>query len=494
MDLNSIWKRIIYGNVDKEFYGYHNDLIIKINKKTTKLLYILAFIFCAILSLVYLIPHTKEADRNAILYVIFTFLYGLICILAYFCVNKYKKSVHILFWIFELICLINVLFISVYFIPNEKAVVIYFIVMILPMVYICKPWQSLLEVMIAYAIFLSFDAYWKRDYPLVFNADLINSCLFIAITVFATIYIRNLHVSALHASILFKKEAQIDKLTNMFNKSAIEAYSKEVLKDKHGNLGLVIIDIDDFKFVNDRWGHNQGDRFLSQVARTLNKSFEGSGILGRIGGDEFMILLENIYDNDIIISKVKNSLETISKSFSDYSSEKITCSCGIAFLKDSETIDFDEFYKEADRALYLAKDRGKNQCVVYKPFDDKNKHPLILAIMPDETSEAIVNEFLRDDYNLIFANDEKAILEKIEDFKVNLRGFIIKYDKDLISEEIFKNKVAGLSKYNIPLIVISNETEIESECLKLGATEFIHTPSRKDVVLLRVKNALRKRA
>ena len=492
MDAKTIFHKLIYGNVDKDFYGHHNELINSINKKTTRILYVLAFIFCGILSLVYLVPHTQAADKIAVLYVGYTFIYGVVCLFAYFFLNKYPRSIHILFWVFELVSLANLLHVSIFNDPNATAITVFFIVLILPMVYICNPWQSLLEVSFAYIMFIIFDILWKRNYPEVLRADLINSVLFYAITICAVIYIRNLHVSALNASILFKKEAQFDKLTNMYNKSSIESYSKEVLSGNHGNLGLVIIDIDDFKLVNDRWGHNQGDRFLSQVARTLNKNFEGIGILGRIGGDEFMVLLENIYDNDIIVEKVNNALDSISKIFSEYSTEKITCSCGIAFLKNNETIDFDEFYKEADRALYLAKDRGKNQCVVYKPFDDKNKHPLIITISPDETCEAVMNEFLRDDFNLLFAHEERRAVEKINEFKSNLRGIIVRFDNKYMPSEIFLNKLAGLSKYNVPIIVVSDDDSIESESFKLGAKEFIKLPTKKDVVLLRVKNALGK--
>ena len=491
MDVKTLWNKVMYGNVEKNFYGYHNNLINSINKKTTRLLYMLAFIFCAFLSLIYLIP--GETDDIAVFYVSFTFLYGVVCIVAYFILNKYPRSVHILFWIFEVFCLINVIYVSIIQTPDQIAVTYFFIVLILPMAYICKPWQSIVEVIIAYITFIICDLIVRRDYPEIVRTDTINSILFMAITFAAIIYIRNLHVSALNASILFKKEAQIDKLTNMYNKSAMEQYSKEVLFGNHGNLGLVIIDIDDFKLVNDRWGHNQGDRFLGQVARILNKNFEGVGILGRIGGDEFMVLLENIYDNDIIISKVNNALDAISKSFSDYSTEKITCSCGIAFLAKNENISFEEFYKEADRALYLAKDRGKNQCVVYKPFDDKNKHPLLLVISKDETEEAVINNFLRDQYNLLFASDDLLVKNKIEEFKANLRGIVVVYNKDMMSQENFKNKIAGLKKEKLSIVVLSEDSSIESECLKMGVDEFIVTPTKKEIVLLRVQNSLRKR-
>ena len=169
MDVKTLWNKVMYGNVEKNFYGYHNNLINSINKKTTRLLYMLAFIFCAFLSLIYLIP--GETDDIAVFYVSFTFLYGVVCIVAYFILNKYPRSVHILFWIFEVFCLINVIYVSIIQTPDQIAVTYFFIVLILPMAYICKPWQSIVEVIIAYITFIICDLIVRRDYPEIVRTD-----------------------------------------------------------------------------------------------------------------------------------------------------------------------------------------------------------------------------------------------------------------------------------------------------------------------------------
>ncbi|MEG0734101.1 GGDEF domain-containing protein, partial [Anaerorhabdus sp.] len=120
---------------------------------------------------------------------------------------------------------------------------------------------------------------------------------------------------------------------------------------------LLMLDIDDFKDVNDRYGHAEGDRVLGEVAIELKERFRSRDIVGRVGGDEFTILMTDIPSKDVAIKKAEELCSAIRNR--RFTKCEITVSIGIAFANDEKS--FNEIYNEADEALYQAKNNGKNQ-------------------------------------------------------------------------------------------------------------------------------------
>lgn len=166
-------------------------------------------------------------------------------------------------------------------------------------------------------------------------------------------------------------EAGKDSATGLFNKRASLEYSKEILaeggNDKHY---MIVLDIDDFKDYNDNYGHAFGDDVILTVARTLSKNIGIRGMVGRIGGDEFYALTDNI-DTE---KDLRVILKTISKNlYYAYNNENedihVTVSMGVACYPDDGT-DYNTLFKKADKALYIAKEKGKNRFIIY----DEGKH------------------------------------------------------------------------------------------------------------------------
>ena len=132
-------------------------------------------------------------------------------------------------------------------------------------------------------------------------------------------------------------------------------------------VGVLFIDIDGFKPVNDTLGHDVGDLLLQQISERLSNSVRETDTVARVGGDEFVIVLENLSGNPLdettIISIAKKILNTIQKPF-NLSARKcsIGSSIGISvFPNDSQ----DELLKQSDTAMYVAKGAGKNRIVFY---------------------------------------------------------------------------------------------------------------------------------
>ena len=171
--------------------------------------------------------------------------------------------------------------------------------------------------------------------------------------------------------IIFDK-ANKDSLTELYNRSSFELHSKLIINplvNSKGKCGFLIVDIDDFKNVNDLHGHIQGDILLRKVAALLKKEFKQPNVVGRLGGDEFVVLLSSIADVDEAIKKADLLCKKIKNlSFDDY---EISCSIGICVL-GNDSNDYESLYAHADKALYRAKRSGKNCALVYDPVIDRD--------------------------------------------------------------------------------------------------------------------------
>ncbi|MCR5594440.1 MAG: GGDEF domain-containing protein [Lachnospiraceae bacterium] len=154
-----------------------------------------------------------------------------------------------------------------------------------------------------------------------------------------------------------------DSFTGLLNKKASTEYSVEKINSAGKNiLWMIVIDIDDFKSINDNYGHAFGDVIIRFVAENLQKHMGRHGIVGRFGGDEFYALMHDVPTRE----ELKLILKVISKelmyAFDD--KVKLTMSVGVSqYPKDGTQ--FDELFGKADKALYIAKEKGKNRHIIY---------------------------------------------------------------------------------------------------------------------------------
>ena len=151
------------------------------------------------------------------------------------------------------------------------------------------------------------------------------------------------------------KQVEMDQLTGLYNKVTTQNKIIQLLiSGKVNNGAIIFIDIDDFKFINDTYGHLLGDQLLQQFAKNLRKKFRVSDIIGRVGGDEFLIFIYNYSDNSIF-EKINDVIEEL---FIEYEVEnkkkKLSVSYGVKTI-DSNNIDFDDLYKKADKEMYKYK-------------------------------------------------------------------------------------------------------------------------------------------
>ena len=160
--------------------------------------------------------------------------------------------------------------------------------------------------------------------------------------------------------------SEIDPLTSVFNKETTQKLIDQKLKN-HEHFCFLILDVDDFKSVNDNYGHAVGDKVLKNLSDLFKNHFRQTDIVGRIGGDEFIILIE---DEHIAESRIQSLLKKVNAlKIEELQDFKLSISVGMAFAPSNGTT-FMELYRHADHALYQTKRTGKNDYKIYK--NDEN--------------------------------------------------------------------------------------------------------------------------
>ncbi len=162
-----------------------------------------------------------------------------------------------------------------------------------------------------------------------------------------------------------EKRAEIDSLTGLPNRAFIQRYYDQMQRDG-GTLCAIIIDLDRFKKINDTYGHEAGDRVLEAAASVFKEVLRDKDIVGRWGGEEFVMLLPatSVETGMAIAERARKRLENLTIELRE-SNVSITASFGVAFGPASDE-SLADLMDRADKVLYEAKENGRNQVMLYK--------------------------------------------------------------------------------------------------------------------------------
>lgn len=237
----------------------------------------------------------------------------------------------------------------------------------------------------------------------------------------------DLHVFVISRDITVEKANEIqviqssqkDSLTDLLNRYAYNFLLKRMLvsaQNENSKIAFFFIDIDNFKDINDLYGHQEGDRILVEVASLLKKVFIPPSIIGRYGGDEFVAIYPNFKELDEIKNMAKSLCEKMRFIKSKDSKISISCSVGISLLPDHSK-KLDELIHFSDLALYYAKHLGKDQYYIFdknnnkidiayskfKPENQKiDRQELLENILADDKTAILVTD--AENYRILFAN------------------------------------------------------------------------------------------
>lgn len=172
-----------------------------------------------------------------------------------------------------------------------------------------------------------------------------------------------------HASTAMEimNELQYDSLTGVYNKKTITEYAKKrIAEEKEKRIVIAILDVDNFKSVNDTFGHLYGDKVLARVGGRLKEIVGEDGVIGRIGGDEFMIVFNGLDDDQVLRGMLRAIRTQIKWEFAeDFENLSITCSIGASIFPVNGR-DYEDLFKKADCCLYIAKEKGRDRYVFFR--------------------------------------------------------------------------------------------------------------------------------
>lgn len=172
-----------------------------------------------------------------------------------------------------------------------------------------------------------------------------------------------------HASTAMEimNELQYDSFTGVYNKKTITEYAKKrISEEKEKRIVIAILDVDHFKSVNDTFGHLYGDKVLARVGGRLKEIVGEDGVIGRIGGDEFMIVFNGLDDDQVLRGMLRAIRTQIKWEFAeDFENLSITCSIGASIFPVNGR-DYEDLFKKADCCLYIAKEKGRDRYVFFR--------------------------------------------------------------------------------------------------------------------------------
>ncbi len=179
-----------------------------------------------------------------------------------------------------------------------------------------------------------------------------------------------------------RTKSEIDPLSKVYRRGAAIEKITQLLKGGMKSCALIVMDLDNFKYVNDTFGHNYGDAVITTVSECITKEIADRGIVGRFGGDEFLVFMPGA-DEDEAMEAARNIIATIDEFNTEPNAEnKLTCSAGVAV--GSGNVTYNSLFKMADKALYSAKHNGKSHAELYNHTNMGDIREACLTYVEDE--------------------------------------------------------------------------------------------------------------
>lgn len=353
---DSLRNLALYGGLEKTQYKSIESEFCRKNADTLRL----AGLTCSVLFLALLLGTFASAAVAAarVLYVSMLLICLAVAVLA-FTLVKHRTELAIVLWYVLLLAFGSyAILLNTLFRPELSATTICVFMVAGPLLIIDRPFRVVGFQLLLSVIFV-FGAV-KTKTPDIAFADSVNlaCCVFMG----AVIYIRlnRVKLREIMQAQELRKERDIDALTRLLNKAATEERIRDLLQvDRCRQGALIVLDIDNFKHINDTYGHIFGDSVIRRTADCLKDLILREGVFGRFGGDEFVLFLPDLSGEELT-----EILNTILRGLSEGivlpdPSETFSVSVGAALMPPTEK-DYSELFQSADEALYEAKAAGRN--------------------------------------------------------------------------------------------------------------------------------------
>ena len=213
-----------------------------------------------------------------------------------------------------------------------------------------------------------------------------------------------------------KKEAQLkevierDAMTGLYSKTHAPYLVNQTISDKTKMNALLVLDLDNFKSVNDKLGHLIGDAVIMDMAMNLKTTFRKTDILGHIGGDEFMVMMKDIKSSEIVIKKCIQLRDTLRKVYTHEGEEvSVSASIGIA-LSPQHGSDYNLLFTRADAALAESKRQGKDtETIFFEGLENDEKKAADNAELPTQNFRKMLANPMEYIFQMVFNSKDTSL-------------------------------------------------------------------------------------
>ncbi|MFA9462874.1 MAG: diguanylate cyclase domain-containing protein [Velocimicrobium sp.] len=488
-----ILNRILYGTVDQSFYKMNWQTIDDINYKTIKTVYMAATTITFLLT-VFTVSY-KFLNYITVFYIGYTLFFAIMTGITFYLSKRKHQVVKILYYTFALAMYALVIVVGTVFSPQNLAVTFYVVLCIIPVIYIEPPINSILLTSFACVCFGITTYYSKADYPTIVQYDIANIvCCFVIIVIFIA-FIRNMMLGYMKQIFNYEAEAQLDKLTGFLNKEYTQRQCVNYIDKKimQQSCTLMLIEVDNFKQINNIIGDRQGDYILCEVAGVLRKVFDENDILGRFGGDEFLVFIKGLGDKESIAYKADLISRRVRTILSDIIKNGLSCSIGIRSNDSQLALDFDTMLSQASQALTIARKKGVGNLEFYIKEDNTDK-PLILVVDEVKISRAVLCNFLKSEYDAIPAEDAKMAIQYLRLHKDKVAAILIDTSVPITNGYDVIGEIRKNENYkNIAIIKITSNQKKGIKIMEVGVNEFVSRPYEINEVRNKVSDAIKKK-
>ena len=359
--LRTIRNYVFYCGIEKDEYNaLKKDAYIS-NFNVWRILHILMTAVFTFLYISSLFHGIMQANR---VFYLSALIYSAITMIYFFIAKKDSLIAQFIIYLS-----ISVLFLFACFItqnkPDTPATTFIALLLITPMFMIDKPFFMTIELSVASAVFLIW-MYRIKPYD-VWQLDLVNVIVFTIVGVFLHFIANAIRIKefVLTRTIIIQKD--VDEMTGLKNKGALTREINAVLTDEKADKGvMMLLDVDTFKSINDTFGHDTGDRVIEQVGDFLREKSFDEGIVGRFGGDEFIVFIKDTDDPELAVKIAGDIAAGVSEHVTlPDDKQKISVSIGIATYSGEEK-NYSDLLKKADIALYRSKADPLNRVYLYE--------------------------------------------------------------------------------------------------------------------------------
>lgn len=294
----------------------------------------------------------------------------------------------------------------------------------------------------------------------------------------------------------YRNLAERDRATGLLNKTAFQEMGLHMLQSNADEQhAMMIFDFDDFKLINDKYGHLAGDTVIQCVADILKKEFRKTDLLGRFGGDEFMVLMSGLTTREIARKKAEEIIKNVTINCAKEHHLNAGISVGIAFSEENDTLN--SLFGRADEAMYEAKRTGKGRVAIYgekvPPVIDDDK-PLVLICGEDPQLYPAVALAYGDTAAFVNVSSMEDLRENFEQYEKRICTICLDMQKKVMpdSDEFYQFIRQHGGGISIPILGVCKEGDMEHlrAALQLNIQDIITLPPHTDIVQRRLARAI----